>query len=66
VSTDPPPQNGKSGEPYASYASSVGPRILERANTIFENFPVSKCVLYFFIFMAEIAAVFYLGIKLIH
>lgn len=51
-------------DPYAFYASSVGPRILENANRIFEDFPVSKYVLYFFIFMAEVAAVFYISIKL--
>lgn len=56
----------KANDPYAFYASSVGPRILDNANKIFEDFPVSKYVLYFFVFMVEVAAVFYIGIKLIH
>jgi hypothetical protein len=65
VSVDTPHQNDGTGDPYARYASAVGPRILNKANQIFEDFPVSKYVLYFVIFMIEVAAVFYLGIKLV-
>lgn len=64
VSTHHTQQSGKARDPYAFYASPVGPRILENANKIFEDFPVSKYVLYFFVFMVEVAAVFYIGIKL--
>jgi hypothetical protein len=39
--------------------------MLAHANTIFEDFPVSKYVFYFVVFMIEVAAVFYLGIKLV-
>ena len=66
MSTHHSQQNDETHDPYAFYASPVGPRILKDANRIFEDFPVSKYVLYFFIFMVEVAAVFYLGIKLIH
>jgi hypothetical protein len=66
VSTHDSPQSEKPRDPYAFYASSVGPRLLDRANTIYEDFPVSKYVLYYFAFVVEIAAVFYIGIKLIH
>ena len=52
-------------DPYAGYASPVGPRILERANTIFEDFPVWKYILYGIIFTVEVAAVFYIGVALV-
>jgi len=55
----------KASDPYALYASPIGPRILEHANKIFEDFPVSKYVAYFILFMIEVAAVFYIGIKLV-
>ena len=64
VSIHTPLQSDKADDPYALYASSIGPRILGQANKIFEDFPVSKYVLYFVIFMIEVAAVFYIGIKL--
>ena len=60
-----PQGNDSAKDPYAFYASAVGPRILKQANQIFEDFPVSKYVLYFCIYMIEVAAVFYLGIKLV-
>jgi len=65
VSTHPPPPNDTNRDPYAMYASPVGPRVLNQANTIFEDFPVSKYVLFFILFMVEVAAVFYIGIKLV-
>ncbi len=64
VSIHTPLRSDKANDPYALFASSIGPRILEHANEIFEDFPVSKYVLYFVIFMIEVAAVFYIGIKL--
>jgi hypothetical protein len=59
------PANESANDPYALYASPVGPRMLAHANTIFEDFSVSKYVFYFVVFMIEVAAVFYLGIKLV-
>ena len=59
------PANESGNDPYALYASPVGPRILEHANKIFEDFPASKYALYFVVFMIEVAAVFYIGIKLV-
>jgi len=32
----------KASDPYALYASPIGPRILEHANKIFEDFPVQS------------------------
>lgn len=60
-----PQRNDSAKDPYAFYSSAVGPRILDRANQIFEDFPVSKYVLYFVVFMIEVAVVFYLGVKLV-
>jgi len=60
-----PHQNDSANDPYALYASAVGPRILKQANQIFEDFPVSKYILYFVVFMIEVAVVFYLGVKLV-
>ena len=66
VSIHTPLRSDKANDPYSLYASSIGPQILEHANKIFEDFPVSKYVLYFVIFMIEVATVFYIGIKLSH
>ena len=65
MSVHTPPQNDSARDPYALYASPVGPRTLEHANKIFEDFPASKYALYFVVFMIEVAAVFYIGIKLV-
>jgi hypothetical protein len=65
VSVHAPAPNESAKDPYAFYASSVGPRILGSANKIFEDFPVSTYALYFVVFMIEVAAVFYIGIKLV-
>jgi hypothetical protein len=65
VSVHTPLQNDSTKDPYAFYASPVGPRILEQANKIFEDFPVTTYALYFAVFMIEVAAVFFIGIKLV-
>lgn len=65
VSTHSAPTNDPPRDPYACYASPVGPRILEGANTIFEDFPVWKYILYGVIFAIEVAAVFYIGVSLV-
>ena len=65
MSVHDPLKNDSVKDPYAFYASPVGPRILEHANKIFEEFPVSRYVLYFILFMIEVAVVFYIGIKLV-
>lgn len=64
MSTHHPTHSDQPKDPYALYASPVGARILEQANKIFEDFPVSKYVLFFILFMIEVAAVFYIGIQL--
>ena len=65
MSVHAPPPNDSAKDPYAFYASPVGPRILERANKIFEDFPTSTYALCFVVFMIEVAVVFYIGIKLV-
>ncbi len=65
MSTHDLPPNDRAQDPYALYASPVGPRRLEQANRIFENFPLAKYILFFILFMLEVAAVFYIGIKLV-
>jgi hypothetical protein len=65
MSTHTPLRGDKDNDPYALYASPVGARFLEQANKIFEDFPASKYALYFVVFMIEVAAVFYIGIKLV-
>ncbi len=65
VSTHTHSTNDTSRDPYALYASPVGPRTLARANTIFEDFPVWKYILYGVIFTVEIAVVFYIGVALV-
>lgn len=65
LSVHTPPPNDSAKDPYAFYASPVGPRILEHANKIFEDFPTSTYALCFVVFMIEVAAVFYIGIKLV-
>ncbi|RPJ76546.1 MAG: hypothetical protein EHM15_01800 [Desulfobacteraceae bacterium] len=65
MSTHTASTNDTPRDPYAGYASPVGPRILARANTIFEDFPVWKYVLYGVVFAIEVAAVFYIGVALV-
>jgi hypothetical protein len=65
VSVHAPPPNDSAKDPYAFYASPVGPRILEQANKIFEDFSTSTYALCFVVFMIEVAAVFYIGLKLV-
>jgi len=60
-----PPAKRQSQRSLRPLRIPIGPRILEHANTIFEEFSVSKYVLYFVIFMIEVAAVFYIGIQLV-
>ena len=65
MSVHTPQRNDGPHDPYAFYASAVGPRILDHANRIIEDFPISKYVLYFVVFMIEVAVVFYVGVKLV-
>ena len=59
-------QRNKSDEPFRMYASPVGAAFLRKANKIFEDFPLSKYLLFFSIFAIEIAIVFAFAIHLIH
>lgn len=58
-------QRTKSDDPFRMYASPVGASFLKKANKIFEDFPVSKYILFSFIFAVEIAVVFAFAIHLI-
>lgn len=57
-------QSTKSHDPFRMYASSVGANFLQKANKIFEDFPVSKYILFSLIFAIEIAIVFAFAIYL--
>lgn len=57
-------QRTKSGDPFRMYASPVGASFLRKANKIFEDFPVSKYILFSLIFAIEIAIVFAFAIYL--
>jgi hypothetical protein len=59
------PPASPSGDSGVPYASPVGPRILKEANTIHEDFPVSKYILYFIGFALEVLAVFWIGLHLV-
>ena len=57
----------KSDDPFRMYSSPVGARFLRKANKIFEDFPISKYILFSFVFAVEIAVVFAFAIfYLIH
>jgi hypothetical protein len=58
-------QKTKSDDPFRMYASPVGASFLKRANKIFEDFPVSKYILFSLIFVVEIVVVFAFAIHLI-
>jgi len=58
-------QSSRSNDPFGMYASPVGASFLRKANKIFEDFPISKYILFFVIFSIEIVIVFVLGIYLI-
>lgn len=57
-------QRTKSDDPLRMYVSPVGARFLQKANKIFEDFPVSKYVFFSLIFAIEIAVVFAFAIYL--
>jgi hypothetical protein len=58
-------QRTNSDDAFRMYASPVGAGFLKKANKIFEDFPVSKYILFSLIFAVEIAVVFAFAIHLI-
>ena len=58
-------QSSRSKDPFSMYASPVGARFLRKANKIFEDFPVSKYILYFALFSIEVVIAFAVGVYLI-
>jgi hypothetical protein len=60
-----PGHSTRSDDPFRVYASPVGARFLQKANKIFEDFPVSKYILFFVIFSIEVIIAFWLSIYLI-
>ena len=56
----------KADDPMRMYASPVGATFLQKANKIFEDFPVSKYLLFFSIFAIEVAIVFAFAIYVVH
>ena len=57
--------SAESDDPFRLYASPVGAGFLQKANKIFEDFPVSKYILFFVIFSIEVAIAFALAVYLI-
>lgn len=57
--------SSRSKDPFSMYASPVGARFLRKANKIFEDFPVSKYILYFALFSIEVVIAFAVGVYLI-
>lgn len=60
-----PAQGTRSDDPFRMYASPVGARFLQKANKIFEDFPVSKYILFFAIYSIEVIIVFWAALYLI-
>ena len=58
-------QSTKSDDPFRMYTSPLGASFLQKANKIFEDFPVSKYILFSLIFVVEIVVVFAFAIHLI-
>ena len=59
-----PPLSDRGRDPFRMFASPVGPRILQRANKIFEDFPASRYLLYFALFAVEVIGVFSIALYL--
>jgi hypothetical protein len=59
-----PPPGSRGNDPFKMFASPIGPRILQRANKIFEDFPPSRYVLFFVLFAVEVIAVFWIALYL--
>jgi hypothetical protein len=51
-------QSNETDDPFKMYASPVGARFLQKANKIFEDFPVSKYLLFFVLFSIEVVILF--------
>ena len=60
-----PTHGTEADDPFKMYASPVGAGFLKRANKIFEDFPVSKYLLFFVIFSIEVVIAFWVGLYLI-
>lgn len=52
-------------DPFRMYASPVGAGFLQKANKIFEDFPISKYILFFVIFSIEVVIAFAVALYLI-
>lgn len=52
-------------DPFRMYASPVGAGFLQKANKIFEDFPLSKYIVFFVIFSIEIVIAFAVALYLI-
>jgi hypothetical protein len=59
-----PPPGDRGSDPFKLFASPIGPRILQRANKIFEDFPSSRYLLFFALFAFEVIAVFWIALYL--
>ena len=57
--------SNKTDDPFKLYASPVGASFLQKANKIFEDFPISKYLFFFAIFFIEVIIAFWIGLYLI-
>lgn len=57
--------SNKTDDPFKLYASPVGASFLQKANKIFEDFPISKYLFFFAIFSIEVIIAFWVGLYLI-
>ena len=60
-----PTRSPKADDPLRMYASPVGAGFLQKANKIFEDFPVSKYIAFFVIFGIEVAIAFAVALYLV-
>jgi hypothetical protein len=58
-------RSNKTDDPFKMYTSPVGAGFLQKANKIFEDFPVSKYLFFFVIFTIEVIIAFWIGLYLI-
>jgi hypothetical protein len=59
-----PVQSNNTEDLFKMYASPVGAGFLQKANKIFEDFPVSKYIFFFVIFSIEVIIAFWVALYL--
>ena len=57
--------SNETDDPFKLYVSPVGASFLQKANKIFEDFPISKYLFFIAIFSIEVVIAFWVGLYLI-